>query len=140
MASTADVDIDALRAVLEGHPVRLAVLFGSRVRGTATAESDVDLAVEFHEELSDDERHRATLELIVDLMEALGVNDVDVTDLEGVRPTVGASALETGIVVLGDDEHVAELRERLDGRRTVRSHAERMRRFDELLARLEETV
>lgn len=138
MAPTAD--LDAIRDALEDHPVRLAVVFGSQVRGTATSESDVDIAVEFEEGLSADERHRATLELVVDVMEELGVNDVDVTDLDGVPPAVGASALETGVVVLGDDERVEELWEQLDARRTVRSHAERMREFDELLARLEETV
>ena len=38
--------VDALRGVLVRHPeVRLALLFGSQANGTATAESDVDLAV-----------------------------------------------------------------------------------------------
>lgn len=38
--------VDALRGVFFRHPeVRLALMFGSLARGTATAESDVDLAV-----------------------------------------------------------------------------------------------
>lgn len=37
----------ALRPVLERHPeVRLALLFGSRARGVAVPEADLDLAVE----------------------------------------------------------------------------------------------
>lgn len=131
---------EPIGSVLREHPVRTAVLFGSRVQGTETAESDLDIAVEFDVDHSVDERHRARLELIVDLMEALDTDDIDVADLSAIRPAVGASALRTGVVLLGDADRVERLREDFERRTTHRSHEERMRAFDELLARLEETV
>jgi len=139
-AATTGIDPGTVEHVLGDHPVRVAVLFGSHVRGTANAGSDIDLAVEFDDSLSEEERHRARLDLIVDLMEALRVNDVDVTDLDGIRPAVGASALRTGVVLLGSHDRITELRERFEARATDRSHEERMRQFDELIERLEEAV
>ncbi len=39
--------LDAIRSVLECHPeVRVALLFGSRARGVAGPEADLDLAIE----------------------------------------------------------------------------------------------
>lgn len=136
----AGLDHATVKRVLEEHPVRVAVLYGSQVTGTATAESDVDVAIEFESSLSADERHRARLALVVDLMEGLGVNDVDVTDLESIRPAVGASALRTGVVLVGSDARVAELAEGFEARLSRRTHEERMQEFDELIERLEEAV
>lgn len=137
---TATIDAAAVERVLQDHPVRLGVLFGSTVRGTETADSDVDVAVAFEESLPPADRHRARLDLVVDLMESLGVNDVDVTDLDGVRPAVGASALRTGVVLVGDQDRVDRLREEFESRTTERTHEERMRALDELIERLEEVV
>ena len=40
-------DLDLIRGVLQRHPhVTAAHLFGSRAKGTATASSDIDLALE----------------------------------------------------------------------------------------------
>lgn len=134
------VDPTAVTRVLQDHPVQVGVLFGSHARGTATSESDVDVAVEFDDALSTEKRHQARIDLIVDLMERLGVNDVDVTDLEGVRPAVGASALRTGVVLIGRQSRVDRLREDFESRTTERTHNERMQQFDELLERLEEAM
>lgn len=139
-ADAAAIDPDAVRDVLEDYPVSIGVLYGSTVRGTRTTESDVDVAVVFEESLPTEDRHRARLDLVVDLMETLAVNDVDVTDLDGVRPSVGASALRTGVVLLGDEDRVDRLREAFESRTTDRTHRERMQEFDELIERLEEAV
>lgn len=136
----ADIDPAAVRRVLLHHPVKVGVLFGSHVDETMTAESDVDVAVVFKDDLSRDERHQARLNIIVDLMETLGRNDVDVIDLKGTRPAVSASALQTGIVLVGDEERINALCEDFETRRAESTHEERMRRFDELLDRLEEAV
>jgi predicted nucleotidyltransferase len=138
--ATPMIDREAVTRVLQAHPVRVGVLFGSHVRGTETAESDVDVAVEFAESLSRTERREARLGLIVDLMETLGVNDVDVTDLDDVRPAVGASALRTGAVLVDEEGRVDRLLDAFEAETTDRSHEERMRQFDDLLARLEEAV
>ena len=60
-------------------------------------------------------------------------SDVDVADLDAIRPEVGASALETGIIV-GGTERVGAIRERFDREReTDETHEDRMRRFDSIL-------
>lgn len=138
--SSPDVDPATVRRVVSGRPIRLAVLFGSHARGTQTAESDVDVAVAFDGSLSPEARHRARLDLTVALMEALETDDVDVLDLETLPPAVGASALRTGIVLVGDPDLAAELAAQFEDRVTSRTHEERMRQFDELLDRLENTV
>jgi predicted nucleotidyltransferase len=139
-AVPATVDTADVTEVLQDHPVRIGVLFGSTVRGTETPESDVDVAVAFEESLPSADRHRARIDLVVDLMETLGVNDVDVTDLDGVRPAVGVSALRTGAVLVGDPDRIDRLREAFESRTTDRTHDERMRALDELFARVEEAV
>ncbi len=139
-SATPTVDHNAVKRVLQTHPIRVGVLFGSYARGTETAESDVDVAVEFDESLSRKERHEARIDLIVDLMKTLGINDVDVTDLDGCRPAIGASALRTGVVLVDKDDRVDRLREAFESETADRSHEERMQQFDELLARLEEAV
>ncbi|AUX10519.1 hypothetical protein AArcSl_2908 [Halalkaliarchaeum desulfuricum] len=81
MAGTADdtdaTDIDAIRGVLEEHPIRLGVLFGSQASGSTHAHRDVDVADEFDAELSPDERRRARLDVIVDPTRELGTDEVD---------------------------------------------------------------
>jgi predicted nucleotidyltransferase len=136
-AVSGDVDPATLQCLAGEHPVRVGVLFGSQVRGSQTAESDVDIAVEFEDTLSTDERHRARIDLIVDVQETLGIDDVDVVDLDGVRPAVGASALRTGVVLVGDEKRVERLREDFGSQTTSRSHDERMREFDDIIERLE---
>ena len=133
-----EIEAEDIRTVLEHHPIRLGVLFGSRARGRSGVHSDVDVAVSFVPSLSEAERHRTRIDLIVELTRTLGIDDVDVVDLDGVRPEVGASALEGGLVLVGDPTLAEDLRERFEARATSLSHAERMRRFDELLARMEE--
>lgn len=57
-----EIDTATIRSVVERYPVRLAVLYGSLARGTATAASDVDIAVAFDAELSPEERLRRRVE------------------------------------------------------------------------------
>lgn len=139
-AAEAGVDLATVRCVLRRHPIRTGVLFGSHVRGTNHDSSDVDVAVEFDPAVSDDERRQSRLDLIVDLSRTLGIDDVDVTDLDTIRPDIGASALEHGIVLVGDDERIRELRVDFARRMTERTHEERMERFDDALDSLEEKV
>lgn len=131
------VDPATVGRVVERHPVQVAVLYGSRVRGTAGMDSDVDVAVAFEEHLSSAERLQARIDLVVDLVEALGMDDVDVADLDVIRPEVGLAALERGEVLLGDEEADAyhdrfqEVADRDHG-----THEERMRQFDAVIERL----
>lgn len=91
--STKLLTAESIRSLLAPHTSRLrddfAVeslsLFGSSARGDATAESDVDLLVEFN--------RRVDLFVLVDLQEyleqVLGVR-VDVASWGGVRPRMRA--------------------------------------------------
>lgn len=137
-AGVTEVESTTIREVLERHPVRTGILFGSHVTGRAHAGSDVDVAVEFDPSLSDEQRRKARLSVIVDLSKALGIDDVDVTDLDAIQPEVGTSALESGIVLVGDRERIERLNEEFSRRATERSHEERLQRFDELLSSIEE--
>lgn len=136
-----EIDTAAIRTVVERYPVRLAVLYGSHARGAATAASDVDIAVAFDADLSPEERLRRRIELTADLASALGIDDVDVADLDSINPAVGQSVLGDGIVLVDDgcaDEYEAQFTSA--ARNDADTHEERMQRFDEVLRRLEATI
>lgn len=94
----------AVAEVLDHVPrVQLAILFGSCARGTATAASDLDLAVLAAEPLDSDSRIR----LIGDLADRLG-RPIDLIDLrEAGEPLLGE--ILKGHRVLGDDATYARL-------------------------------
>lgn len=129
---------DRLEKVLDEHPIRLGVLFGSQATGAAGSHSDVDVAVEFLPSVED--QFKAQLALGVDLTSALGTDDVDVVDLQTVRPAVGYSALSGGTVLVGDAERVEELLAQFDSERDRSTSRERRERFDDALGRLKELV
>jgi predicted nucleotidyltransferase len=71
------VDIEALRSVLGSYPVRVAVLFGSSVTGSADGQSDVDIAVEFDDGVENTvDIYRA---LLTDISITLDRNDIDLS-------------------------------------------------------------
>lgn len=94
-----DVDVQAIRSVLDDHPVRLAVLFGSQTDGTADASSDVDIAVELDEHVSNYVPVR--LDILSDLSIALDRNDVDLALVGDLSPRVGATAFTRGLLLCG---------------------------------------
>lgn len=75
------------------------------------------------------------------LMSVFGTNDLDVADLDAIRPAVGASALRTGRLPLGDSTTVERYLGRFE-RETSHdeTHDERIRQFDALLDRSEGRV
>lgn len=115
---------DAVTVRLEEAPVSIALLFGSYARGNATAGSDIDIAVEYNEELENvTDIH---LSLVADLTRILGRDDVDVVRLTRVDPRVAVEALEHGQLLVGTPADAAALRERLE---PIRQHQEdRVRR------------
>ncbi len=137
---TADVNLGAIRDALTDLPIQLAVVYGSTIRGTAGPHSDVDVVVEFTEGISEDTRHRALLRAIVELSRVLGTDDVDVADIDGIRPEVGVSALGEGIVVLGDPDRAERLRKQFAKRAPTRTDADRRRLIAQLLTEMEEAV
>lgn len=100
-----DVDLEGMQAYLAETDVEFAVLFGSHARGTADADSDVDIALRFPESLSD--RNRFDLRNRVDAeLQAYAYGFVDVSDIESLPNPVAHAALRDGIVIFGDESTV----------------------------------
>jgi predicted nucleotidyltransferase len=133
------IEYDALQRVLSDHPVRFAIVFGSQVRGDTHPTSDVDLAVAFDDSTSEQEYADARLGLIADLTSALGQNAVDVADLNDMKPAVGKSALEHGVVVVGSQDRADRYLEQFTQAASP-SNRTRCERFDDLLTQIEELV
>ncbi|MFC7041708.1 type VII toxin-antitoxin system MntA family adenylyltransferase antitoxin [Halonotius sp. GCM10025705] len=131
---------DAIRDVLVDQPIRLGVLFGSQASGTAGSHSDIDIAVEFESDVADDDRYRTRLSLIVALSQTLRTDDLDIVDLETVRPEVGLSALEDCIVLVGDADRVDDLLAQFERRVEPSTADQRRARFDAALEGVEERV
>ncbi len=134
-----DLDEEAIRAVLEEHPVTVAVLFGSYVRGQQSVESDVDIAVAFDASVTEEDRIPARVGLIVDLSDRLETGAVDVTDLDAVDPAVGKHAMECGRLLIGDESHRQRYLDRFEDTTPTHpdTHQERMARLRDIVDRLE---
>lgn len=135
--SISGVDIARIEALLSAAPVTLAVLYGSRARGEATARSDIDIAVVFEDDLSSVERTRARLSLVEKLQTLFDTDRVDVTPLANAPPSLRREIRDDGIVLLGSQ---AALESFDDGQAGSRTHEERVTAFDELLADIERVV
>ncbi len=94
----------AITEVLDNYAeVKLAILFGSLAQGTATADSDLDLAVLAEKPLSTEMQ----VQLIGDLADRLG-RPVDLIDLRTVGEPLLGEVLK-GRRILGDDTRYAQL-------------------------------
>ncbi|MFL6861599.1 MAG: nucleotidyltransferase family protein [Allosphingosinicella sp.] len=69
------VDRDTLAAYCRSHGIKRLALFGSRLKGTASRDSDVDLLVEFESKAEPSLLDMAQME--IDLSEILGGMTVD---------------------------------------------------------------
>ena len=93
---------DAVAQACEGiAAVRAAYLFGSRARGSARADSDLDVAVDRGPTLGAVERGRVRLHLIAALTDRLGAlgEKADVLDLRAAAPAVAFRVLREGKLV-----------------------------------------
>lgn len=108
------LDVDGIRAVLREHPVRLAILFGSYATETTHPGSDVDVAVEFDgTRPSEPGYNDVFLGPSADLSEALETDEVDLVDLQAVPSALAEAIFETGVLLVGEEAHAAELRRKL---------------------------
>lgn len=112
--------------------MRLAVLFGSQVRGDTVAGSDVDIAIEFERTVPHDRRLELFVPLVTDLMTATERDDVDLAEIGDLNPAVGCRATTEGHVIVGSPERLRYHRgafERLtEEEPSLRERAERVRR------------
>lgn len=93
------MDLERLQAVLRGHDVAVAYLFGSRADGTANERSDHDVAVLFAGEptLTD------VTALQADLVGVLGT-PVDLVELDRATLELQAKVVQDGELLLSLDE------------------------------------
>lgn len=134
-SSNLDLDVDAIVAVLEEVPVERGVLFGSYARGDERTTSDIDLAVAFDESLPSIERTRVRLQVIERVSAVLGLDSVDVIPLSDAPSELRREINEDGIAIYGPP---TELETSDDVPES--DHAERIERFDEVVADLERVV
>lgn len=130
-------DTEAMRAYLRDQPLEFALLFGSQVTGTATEQSDVDLVVKFSDDLEPDERFRRRNRIAGELMARLGRDNVDVSDLDQLSTEIAHSALQEGVLLVGDEETLTEYRQQV-ATAYERTAVDRKRDRDALLRRLEQ--
>jgi predicted nucleotidyltransferase len=111
-SSIEGVDLAGMRSYLAETPVEFAVLFGSYARGTEGESSDVDVALGFPEALDARERFRVRNRVDAELQ---GYADafVDVSDVESLPTPVAYTALRDGQVLVGDEDAVQSVRERV---------------------------
>jgi predicted nucleotidyltransferase len=90
--------------------VRVAWVFGSRVRGAARPDSDLDLAVAFPRTLDAQGRFQGRLRIVAAVTDALGAlgERADVVDVDESDAAVAFAALSEGRLVLArsEDERV----------------------------------
>ena len=91
------------RALSPREEILEAYLFGSRARGQARRDSDVDVAVYVDESRARDGVWGYRAELTTDLMVALGTNDVDVVVLNRASIVLYHRVLRDGVRVFSRD-------------------------------------
>lgn len=92
---------EAIVSVCRAHPVTVAYLFGSHARGTADAESDIDVAVLADPSISKEERHALKLTLGRALASALppSAGEIDIVVLQDVPVLLRYNVVRTGLPV-----------------------------------------
>ena len=97
MRTASDI-IDNIRAVCQKHPVDVAYLFGSHARGSADAESDIDVGILVSPALSAEGRQTLRFDLIVALSSVLPNETIDVVMLQDVPVLLQYNVIRGGIV------------------------------------------
>jgi predicted nucleotidyltransferase len=95
--------------------IQVAYLFGSRARGTARADSDLDLAVQLDSQLNGGGRAKLLLDVLDAMVVALGPlgERVDLLDLDRASPTVAFRVIREGTCLIS---RTARARIRLEAR------------------------
>lgn len=107
-----DLDFEALRAAVAVDAVTLAVVFGSYASGDQGPLSDLDVAVRFRDDVPRESRRQLLDELTVEIIDAAGIEAIDLLDLDTVGPRLGYEILSKGELVVGDAYEAVELETR----------------------------
>lgn len=103
------VDPMTIRECLCQFPVSFAVLFGSRATGTEHTLSDLDVAVQFDDSVSIEERYRRMDKITATIIESTGMDAVDLVDLERVGAKLGYDIMAHGELLFGNSTDAIEL-------------------------------
>lgn len=82
-----------LYAYFKNQPVDLAYLFGSQASGKTKPLSDIDFAVLFTENLTDQERFALKIKILGDLSKILKTDKIDLVDLKTAPPFLQFEAI-----------------------------------------------
>ncbi len=93
-----------LETVFGKFGVVLAYLYGSQATGAAGALSDVDIAVLFTHGTDPNERFQRVLQLMSDLAQVFGRDDVNVLDLDEGSPLLNNNVRISGRLIYCADE------------------------------------
>jgi len=97
-----------VKSVCEDPDIAFAVVFGSRVSGESTPSSDLDIAVKFADELSEQERFEKRCFLSGNLQDDAHPF-VDVSDIESLPVDVARDAVD-GTLLCGDERAFEEFK------------------------------
>ncbi len=98
--------VDALKQTLQKIPdLELAVLVGSRVQGTATPQSDWDIAIRWQKHIQGLERHEHAENLRQRIMAETGIHpeQIDLIEMTSARLAMRALIAEEGVLLVGDN-------------------------------------
>jgi predicted nucleotidyltransferase len=128
--------IAQLRAVFEAYPISLVVCFGSQATGRTHAHSDVDLAIAFDGlQPGVDGYKDVFFEVYAEVVDGVGRDDVDLVDVHSVSPSLARAVLESGILIYGEPDGLAWLREAADTGPDPNTARERL---DDAIERMDE--
>ena len=94
------------RKIGEKYGLRLMLLYGSRAKGAAKKDSDIDIAVLGNSSL----RLGDITGIINDFMDALSVNEIDVKSLHKTNPLFRRQVVEGAILLYGEELDFAKFR------------------------------
>ena len=99
-----------VRALAPRREILEAYLFGSRARGRAGPDSDIDVAVYIDKTIADDGHWGYRAELATDLMATVGAVEVDVVVLNEAPILLYHRVLRDGVRLLSRDLHATTSR------------------------------
>lgn len=87
------LDKNQLYNYFKNQPIELVYLFGSQASGKVKPLSDIDFAVLFSENLTDQERFSHKIKILGDLSEILKTDKIDLVDLQTAPPFLQFEAI-----------------------------------------------
>ena len=107
------IDLDGIRGYLRDQPLRFALLFGSRPRGSGDGSSDVDVTLAFEDSLDRKERFRRRNRIDAALQAYADVQ-IDVSDFESLPMSVAREAVREGVLLVGEERTLRRLEKQLE--------------------------